>query len=157
MNRDRVTFEEELARSGKLVYTNVGVSMLPMLREGRDVMLIEACDAKNIKRYDAVLFRRNDVSGRGAYVLHRILKVLPNGKYWIVGDNCTSGEEVAAEDILGVLTQVKRDNRKVIRVTDISYKMYVLFWCKPYYIRFFVLKVRGFMRRIRRFLKKAGK
>lgn len=34
MNKDRVTFEEELARSGKLVYTNVGVSMLPMLREG---------------------------------------------------------------------------------------------------------------------------
>ena len=45
------TFEEELEQNGKLVYTNVGVSMLPLLREGRDVMLIEKTDV--LKPLDA--------------------------------------------------------------------------------------------------------
>ena len=87
-----MTFEEVLAQNGKLAYTNVGISMMPLIREGRDVMMIEARETAAIRRYDAVLFRRPGVTGRGAYVLHRILKILPDGKYWIVGDNCTSGE-----------------------------------------------------------------
>ena len=154
MDEECVTFEEELARSGKLVYTNVGVSMLPLLREGRDVMMIEAREPGEIRRFDAVLFRRKGVIGRGAYVLHRILKVLPDGKYWIVGDNCTSGEVVATEDILGVLTQVGRGGRKTIHVTDFSYRMYVLLWCRPYHFRFFVLRSLRFGKRCLRFVKR---
>jgi hypothetical protein len=145
-----MTFEEVLLQNGKLAYTNVGVSMMPMLREGRDLMMIESCDPKKLRPYDVVLFRRRGITGRGAYVLHRILKVLPNGKYWIVGDNCTSGESVAAEDILGVLTQVKRDGGKTIRVSDFSYRIYVLFWCRPYRMRFLLLKARRLMGKIKR-------
>jgi hypothetical protein len=152
----KVTFEEELARSGKLVYTNVGVSMMPLLREGRDVMLIEACDESMLHCYDAVLFKRHGVSGRGAYVLHRILKVLPGGKYWIVGDNCITGEVVDGKDILGILTQVQRGGKKIIRNTDFSYRMYVFFWCRPYHLRFFILRCGRFIRRGFRFLKRAG-
>lgn len=156
MDSQKMTFEEVLEQHGKLAYTNVGVSMMPMLREGRDVMMIESCNPKNLRPYDAVLFRRNGVSGRGAYILHRILKVLPNGKFWIVGDNCTSGEEVAAEDILGILTQVRRDGRKTIRVSDLSYRLYVLFWCKPYRLRFLILKARRLMGRVKRRIRKLG-
>ena len=149
-----MTFEDVLAQNGKLAYTNVGISMMPLLREGHDVMVIEARDPKEIRRLDAVLFRRKGVIGRGAYVLHRILKVLPDGKYWIVGDNCTSGEVVAAEDILGVLTQVGRGGKKTIHVTDFSYRMYVLFWCRPYHFRFFVLRGLQFCKRCLCFLKR---
>ena len=140
----KTTFEEELGRSGKLLYTNVGVSMRPLLREGRDVMVIER--AEDFRTLDAVLFRRPGVSGRGAYVLHRILKVLPNGNYWIVGDNCIEGETVAKENVLGVLTGVMRDG-KLLRVTDFRYRLYVRLWCAPYRLRFFVLRAKGWLKR----------
>ena len=151
MNSGRITFEEELAANGKLVYTSVGYSMRPMLREGRDVMMIEAIGSRTLKRYDVVLFRRPDIKGRGEYVLHRILRVLPNGNYWIVGDNCTSGEIVPKEDILGILTKVRRGGKKMLDVNDMSYRMYVALWCKPYHVRIFLLRV---LRFIKRFIKR---
>ena len=141
MDSGSSTFEEVLAESGKLAYTNVGVSMMPLLREGRDVMLIEALGKRKLRRYDVVLFRRSGV---------RILGVRPDGRYWIVGDNCTSGEVVAERDILGVLTQVRRDGRKTMRVTDPRYRMYVMLWCKPYHLRIFILKARGLAGRVKR-------
>lgn len=138
------TFEEELARSGKLLYTNVGVSMRPLLREGRDVMVIER--AAQYRVLDAVLFRRPGVTGRGAYVLHRILRENADGSFWIVGDNCTSGETVAREDILGVLTGVQRGG-KLVKTSDAAYRAYVRFWCAPYPLRFAVLRAVHFARR----------
>ena len=140
------TFEEELERTGKLVYTNVGVSMLPLIRQGKDVMIIEKAD--DYKPLDAVLFRRRGVTGRGAYVLHRILKITPDGKFWIVGDNCVSGETVERENILGVLTCVSRHG-KLIKRTDIGYRAYLRLWCAPYKMRFLVLKGVRVLRRMK--------
>lgn len=146
------TFEEELERSGKLAYTNVGVSMLPLIRQGKDVMVIEKADT--YRPLDAVLFRRKGVTGRGAYVLHRILKIMPDGRYWIVGDNCVSGELVDRENILGLLTGVSR-NGKLIKNTDFRYRAYVRLWCAPYPVRFFILRALRLARRVRRrFLKR---
>ena len=148
MNSRRITFEEELAANGKLVYTSVGYSMRPMLREGRDVIMIESIGSRTLKRYDVVLFRRPDIKGRGEYVLHRILRVMPNGNYWIVGDNCTSGEIVPQEDILGILTKVRRGGKKMLDVNDMSYRMYVTLWCNPYHVRIFLLRVSRFIKRL---------
>lgn len=145
------TFEEELHNSGKLVFTNVGASMLPLLREGKDVMIIERAD--DYRRLDAVLFRRPGVQGRGAYVLHRILKVRRDGSYWIVGDNEMTGEYVQKENVLGVLTGIRRGDR-LIRVTDPSYRLYVYLWCAPYHVRFGVMKLKRFVRRVKGWLKR---
>lgn len=145
------TFVEELKNSGKLVFTNVGISMLPLLREGKDVMIIERAD--EYRRWDAVLFRRPGVTGRGEYVLHRILKIRRDGTYWIVGDNCLSGEDVRRENILGVLTGIKRGDR-LIRVTDLRYRLYVIFWAAPYHLRFLIMRLRRFIRRGKGWLKR---
>ena len=150
------SFEEELERSGHIAYTNVGISMLPLLRENRDVMRIEkrpwAC-------YDAVLFRRPDVTGRGHYIVHRILRVNQDGSCWIVGDNLTEGETVQPENILGVLTGVYRDG-KIVELNDAKYRLYVALWCKPWPLRFAVLRVwrlcRRVLSRLKRAIKKAG-
>ena len=148
-----VTFEEELARSGKVVYTNVGVSMMPLLREGRDLMVIHKVDVGKLHKYDAVLYKRPNVKGRGAYVLHRILRICPDGRFWIVGDNCISGEMVSAENIIGVLTAVQRGN-KTVSVNSFRMKLYVFLWCAPYPIRFFILRVRNLFMRGVRFIKR---
>ena len=137
---ERLTFEEVLNRDGRIVYKNVGDSMLPLLRENKDIMVIES-DISALKKYDAVLFRREGVKGRGKYVLHRILKILPDNKYFIAGDNCTSGETVEKEQILGVMTSVFRDE-KHIDFGGFKYKIYLRLWCAPYHLRFAVLAVR---------------
>ena len=35
------TFEDMIRRDGRLIYTNVGDSMLPLIREGKDLLIIE--------------------------------------------------------------------------------------------------------------------
>lgn len=145
MGEKKLTFAEVLSRYGRLVYTNVGVSMMPLIREGKDVLIIEKCDTASLKKYDVVLFRRKNVKGRGEYVLHRIIKILPDGKFWIVGDNCSEGETVEADMILGILTGMKRD-KKSIDFNGIRYRLYVLLWCAPYRLRFFVLKTKRFIK-----------
>lgn len=133
------SFEKELNESGKIIYTNVGVSMMPLLREGRDVMIIERLDEKP-KRLSAVLFVRKGVSGRGRYVVHRVVKIKKNDEYFIAGDNDAFGETVRGEDILGVLTGVIR-NGKPLNFKSFRYKCYIHLWCAPYRFRFFCLRV----------------
>lgn len=140
MNEEYTSFEKELNENGKLIYTNVGVSMLPLLRENRDVMVIEKLSDLP-KKFQAVLFVRENVNGRGKYVVHRILKIRKDGTYFIAGDNCTDGELVRKENILGVLTAVIRDGRK-IEFKGFKYKFYLRFWCAPYRFRFFILRVK---------------
>lgn len=142
----KLSFEEVLDRDGRLVYTNVGISMLPLIREGRDVMTIEKRDVTALQKYDAVLFRREHIKGRGKYVLHRILKVFPDGNYYIVGDNCTEGESVKPSQILGVLAGLHR-NGKPVDMSGFRYKAYIALWCAPYHLRFFILRIKRFIRR----------
>lgn len=113
------SFERELETHGSIIFTNRGVSMLPLLRQDRDVLVIDKRGEGRCRKYDAVLFKRDN----GQYILHRILKLLDGG-YFIVGDNCTDGEFVREEQVLGVLRQVRRDG-KTIQVTDPGYRFYV--------------------------------
>ncbi len=113
-------FKTELEKTGVLIYTNKGVSMMPLLRQDRDVMVIHH-KTDNFKKNDAVLFIRDN----GQYILHRIRKVLDNDKYYIIGDNCVRGEVVNKSQIIGILSKVKRD-KKTVDLSDFSYKLYVL-------------------------------
>jgi len=124
---DSTRFEDILERDGRLIYTNKGHSMMPLLREGKDLMVIDRKGPGPLKLYDAVLFTRPGVKGRGAYVLHRILRVNGDGTYYIVGDNCYSGERVSEERILGVLTAVVR-NGKQISMDSPAMRLYVRLW-----------------------------
>ena len=144
------SFERILERDGALAYTNKGVSMMPLLRQGKDVMIIEKRDPP-YKKYDAVLFLRDS----GQYVLHRIMKV-SEGEYYIIGDNCVSGETVREEQILGVLTGVKR-NGKLIRETDRLYRCYVRFWWAIFPLRKCWMRLRPRLGRIKRRLLRRGK
>ena len=75
------TFEEEIEKNGRLVYTNVGDSMRPLIRQGRDLLIIEKPQGR-LRKYDVPLYKRDS----GQYVLHRILKVR-DSDYVICGDN----------------------------------------------------------------------
>ena len=140
------TFEEELKEKGVLVYTNVGTSMRPLIRQGKDVMIISSLDhlGRDLRKMDVPLYKRES----GQYVLHRIIKINKDG-YVIRGDNTYSNEHgVTDHQIIGVLTGVIR-NGKEISVNSFGYKVYSYFWLYTYYIR----KVMVWMKRKNRLSK----
>ena len=148
-----LSFAEALARSGRIAYTVVGVSMRPLIREGRDAVVIEQRSPEEIRQYDAVLFRRPGIKGRGEYVLHRVLARHADGRFWIVGDNCVSGEDVAPENVLGVMTALNRGGKDV-RLTGNAYRAYVRLWCAPWRLRFALLRILHLFRRTAGFIKR---
>ncbi len=150
------TFEDILEKEDVFVYTNVGFSMMPLLREKKDIIEIRRKGKERCQKYDVVLYKRGS-----KYILHRILKVLPDG-YVIAGDHCTFIEtDIKDENILGIMTRVQR-NGKDITPDNFWYKLYVHLWCDVYPVRMLILKIKfrirwfagGVKRRILRFVKK---
>jgi hypothetical protein len=140
---NKSTFEQVLQEHGQLVYTNVGDSMWPLLHEGRDLMIIDKKPEGRMKKYDAILYKRPC----GKYIMHRILKVRQDD-YVLCGDNRWLREfGVKDEWILGVLTAVVRKGKRV-SVTSWKYRLYVHIWCDFYWIRAFILRGWGVLRKI---------
>ncbi len=142
-----ISFEELLEEKGYIIYTNVGYSMMPLLRQRKDLIEIRKKRSGRCKKYDVVLYKRE-----GKYILHRILKVLPDG-YIIAGDHNAFVEKDVTDDmILGVMTRVIR-NGKSITPDNLWYKLYVHLWCDVYPVRMILIKwkqrIRGIMSRIK--------
>ena len=139
------TFEEQLALHGTLVYTNVGDSMMPLLRQNRDIIVIRRKSGERCRKYDVVLYRRPS----GQCVLHRIMAV-GEKEYTLCGDNRWKQERGVREEwILGTMTAVVRDGKE-IQATDWRYQIYVHLWCDLFYLRAGVLCLRSLIRRLAR-------
>ncbi len=142
------TYEAELAAHGRIIHTNVGVSMMPLLRQNRDVMIIERPTGR-LKKYDCPLYK----TPSGKYILHRIIKVREKD-YVICGDNCVKFEHgITDKHIIGVLTGIIRDG-KTIEMNNKWYKLYYHLWCDLIYIRIPVLHVIRFVKRVCRLPRK---
>ncbi len=145
---NRQTFEEILNKDRALVYTNVGFSMMPLLRQRKDIIEIRKKTQGRCKKYDVILYKRN-----GRYILHRIIKVLP-GEYKVLGDHNTWFDKNVTDDmILGVMTRIIRDG-KSITSENLWYKLYVHLWCDFYPIRFFLIRAKALIYRCLRFVKR---
>ena len=141
-------FRTEIEKHGTLIYTNVGDSMRPLIRQDKDILIIEKPHGR-LKKYDVPLYKRDS----GQYVLHRVLKVRPND-YVICGDNRYSKEYgITDRHIVGVLTAVVRDGKE-IPITDWRYKTYVHLWCDLFLLRAFILKAKQFPKWLKRKLKR---
>ena len=144
---NKKSYEQVLEENGILYWKVKGVSMLPMIREKRDIIVVTKRTEERFKKYDVVLFRRKETTMHISYVMHRILKVNADGTYWIVGDNCYSGDIVKEEDIMGCLSALIR-NGKTIQMDSCLYKVYIYLWCGLYPIRFFILRYKGYLQKI---------
>lgn len=135
--------EEVLKEKNVYVSTTVGVSMYPMLRNRRDTIVIRPYEGR-LKKYDVPLYKRgND------YVLHRIVKVLPDS-YIICGDNCLNKEYgITDEQILGVLTEFYRDGTH-IDMSSTGYRLYSRVWVMIYPVRTVLKKMRAAAGRVKR-------
>ena len=100
-----------------------GTSMLPMLRDRKDTVVLQEKKGK-LKKYDLPLYKRAD----GSFVLHRIVGIGKDG-YIMSGDNHDMKEyPVTDEQIIAVVKAYIKDNKR-ISVDSIGYKIYCRWHC----------------------------
>ena len=132
--------KEKLAGGQTVQFSPVGISMLPMLRQGRDCVILKSVTGR-LRKYDIPLYQRDD----GHYVLHRIVKVGEN--YTCIGDNQFRKEPGVRQDqLIAVVAGFTRDG-DYRSVDALSYRVYCRFW---YYSRPVRRLYRGVKRRLRR-------
>ena len=120
---------EKLNSGGTVTFTPKGKSMLPMLRDGEDVVVLSKPNGR-LHLFDIPFYKRSN----GAYVLHRIVNFDADGSYVLCGDNQFDLEHgIKDSDIIGVVTAFYRKG-KAYSVSSFSYRLYVNFW---FYTRFF--------------------
>lgn len=85
-----------------------GTSMGPFLHPGDTVEL--CLPTRRLKTGDVVLYTRPG----GRYILHRIVKCLPDGSYGLLGDNQRAPEPVSPEQIRAVVTAATRRGARVV-------------------------------------------
>lgn len=112
---------EQLGRGESVAFSPRGTSMLPMLRQGQDSVVLSPLP-QQMKKYDLPLYQRDN----GQYVLHRIVRV--GGTYTCIGDNQFEFETgVEHHQMIGLVTAFIRDGKRT-EVTDLGYRLYCRFW-----------------------------
>lgn len=137
------TIRERLEQGNTVRFMPRGISMLPMLRQGIDSVVLSAAPDK-LKKYDLPLYQRMD----GKYILHRIVGTADE-YYVCVGDNQFRVEiGVARLQIIAVVSGFYRKNR-YYSCENLFYQLYCRIW---HYSRGFRYLWRKAVSRVRRFL-----
>jgi hypothetical protein len=132
---------EQLATGRNVEFSPKGVSMLPMLRQGIDTVVLSPLPEK-LKKYDIPLYQRSN----GKYVLHRIVKV--GSTYTCIGDNQFQEETGLRHDqMIGVVTSFSRGERSV-SVSNFAYRLYCRVWHYSRPVRHFLRRVKNRLRRM---------
>lgn len=113
---------EVLASGGEFRLYPHGISMLPLLRQGRDSVSLRRVDSP-IRKGDILFYQRPD----GSFVLHRVRAVKPDG-LTMMGDNQTLPEPGVSPDwVIGRVTRIFRDDKEVI-CDGQRYRWYLRLW-----------------------------
>lgn len=133
------TIREVLASGGVFRIYPRGTSMLPLLREGVDSVLLEKPDGA-LKRGDIAFYLRDN----GGYVLHRVIKA-DNG-YIMCGDNQLDLEKgIEQRHIIGRVCAVYRGDKE-LSMKGLRYRFYCLLW-RSFFIRRVFFKLRYILKK----------
>lgn len=133
--------EERLAAGHSVELSPRGVSMLPLIREGKDSVILSPTGGK-LKKYDLPLYLRRD----GKYVLHRVVAIKDDG-YTMAGDNQYVYERgISHDQIIAVVSAIRRGGRLFFAANPL-YRLYVVFWHHTRSLRHFAVRV---VRRIKK-------
>ena len=117
-----------------------GVSMLPMLRQGIDSVVLSPVPER-LKKYDLPLYQRKN----GDYVLHRVIAA--GDTYTCVGDNqFTTEPGLEHHQMIALVTAFYRGEKKYT-VTGLGYRLYCRFWHYSRPLRHFWRRGIGWLRR----------
>ena len=117
--------DEILSGDGEFRMYPKGTSMLPLIVQGRDSVVLRRRNGVPAKKHDIAFYRRDN----GQFVLHRVMKVEADGTYVMCGDNQTELEPgVRPDQIIGYVSRLYKAE-KVRNMNSISYRTYLLFYC----------------------------
>ena len=138
---DLMPLIQEALAAGQSVRINpMGTSMLPLLRQGVDSVVLSPIPGK-LRKYDIPLYQRDN----GKYVLHRIVQA--GETYTCMGDNQFKLEPGIRDDqLIAVVTAVYRGERKHA-VADLSCWLYSRLWCHSRPLRKFYRRCIGWLKR----------
>lgn len=112
---------ERIAAGESVRFSPNGTSMLPMLRQGVDSVVLSPLPEK-LKKYDLPFYQREN----GQFVLHRVVAV--GDKYTCIGDNQFCFEPgLDHNQMIGVVTAFTRGDREH-SVDELGYRIYCRFW-----------------------------
>lgn len=132
---------EQLAEGKTVRLAPKGTSMLPLLRQGKDSVVLSPLPDK-LRKYDVPLYQRES----GQYVLHRVIRV--GQTYTCIGDNQFAEEPgLTHSQMIAVVSAVCR-NGKVYPMDALWQKFYCRFWHYTRPLRHFWLRGVGFLRRL---------
>ena len=132
--------QESLSAGQTVQISPRGVSMLPMLRQGIDSVVLSPI-SDDLKKYDLPLYRREN----GKYVLHRIVDA--GCTYTCMGDNQFTPEPGLCRDqMIAVVTAFYRGEKKH-SVSEPGYWLYCRIWHYSRPLRRFWRRGMGWIRR----------
>lgn len=128
---------DAISAGGHICVAVTGSSMRPSLQHGRDTVCLRAWEEKDIKSGQIVLFQRLDSS----LVLHRIRKILPDGKLLMNGDSQAWCETITQEQVIAVVSSVERKGKR-ISCDSIRFLLWNWLWYPTRPIRPILFKLR---------------
>lgn len=136
-------FMKEQLEAGKTVkFAPRGISMLPMIRQGMDTVVLKAAPP-TLKKYDLPLYIRDN----GQFVLHRVVAVEKDG-YTMCGDNQYVREcGVGKEKILAVAAGIYREN-VYVDCSDSKYRRYCVRRVARQRIKYYVVRIKRIVKKI---------
>ena len=133
-------FLEQFQAGRSVRFSPRGVSMLPMLRQGIDSVVLSAVPEK-LQKYELPLYQRDD----GKYILHRIVEA--GETYTCIGDNQFVAETGIRHDQMIALVTGFYRGETYHSVEEPGYRLYCRFWHYSRPVRHFWRRGIGWLRR----------
>lgn len=117
--------EEEIAEGHSVRFRLKGCSMFPLLRDGRDEVVLYPCTDEELRVMDVVLFKYN-----GTHTLHRIIR-RDGSRLYMRGDGSfIAREQCEVADVIGKVRFVIRPSGRVLSVNDWRWRLPSMLWQK---------------------------
>jgi hypothetical protein len=143
---ESTSIKEILNTYGKYTGLTSGTSMLPLLHQGKDNIIVIKPEER-LKKYDVALY----VTSYGKYIMHRVIEV-HDDHYVITGDNLMAKEYVTDDMICGKLVGFYKNGKHYVDCENSKiYKAYSRVWVALKPFRPFIIYFRrgvGFIKRL---------
>lgn len=136
------SIEQILAEEGSYASLTDGVSMRPLFKTHRDMVVLRPVD-RQIRKYDVVLYRVGE-----KYILHRVIG-FKGDSLIIRGDNTFTREIVGRSAVIARLVSFNRKGKHG-DVENLGYKLYSRLWTFIYPIRYCLYALKRILARIKR-------
>lgn len=128
------SYQEQLEKNNQIAIVPKGNSMWPTLKHQGQSVIIGA-KKQRLREFDVALY----VRGQNDFVLHRVIKVLPDG-YLMCGDSQFVLEKVFEDQIFGLMLGFYR-GKKYVDCQDEKYIKKIKKWYKKVKYRKFRVKL----------------